>query len=342
MKKIGLLVIAMFVGIAVTNAQYTTLLWEDFNDTIIGTDPAWDPAVYPNSILNDTNWYSYDEDQLPDQSTNQDRPGNWFLVDGGFTFPDTLDVCLYSNSWTLDINPVSNWLVLPAIQITDGASARLLWKSAPRQTPYYLDGFEILVSTTTNDLVEFTNVIYTAAEYESGAPSGGNNYANYTFSSGWVHGADGLFVECDTCTVPTSLARQVGVQRPDSVSLAAFDNQKIYIAFHHTSVDDNLISLDDIMVKEIVDPTFSIEDNGTLNGSIYPNPATDFTMINFDITQYHHLNIQLFNSNGQVIYAAPLTENNYRLDLQSVAAGVYIVQVTADEGSMTKKLVVSK
>jgi hypothetical protein len=341
MRKIALLVMGLFISITVTNAQ-DTLIFEDFNDTIIGTTGLNYYEIYPNSVLNDTNWYNYDEDMIPDASGSS-RPDLWWLSAGGFSYPDTNDICLFANSWTNDgTNPVSNWLVLPAIQITDGASAWLKWKSAPRQTPYYLDGFEIVISTTTNDLANFTNVAYTAAEYMTGAATGGNTYSNYTFSAGWQHGADGLFVQCDTCTVPTSFARQIGIQRPDSVSLATYDNMKIYIAFHHNSHDDNLISLDDILVIENTDITFSIDNNQDIMGSVYPNPATDYTMLNFDMNAYHNLHVQLFNSNGQVMYSSVLTTQNQRIDLTNISAGIYIVKVIADEGSMTKKLIVNK
>lgn len=341
MKKIALLVMGLFISISVSNAQ-DTLIWENFEDTIIGTTGLNYYEIYPNGILNDTNWFNYDEDMLPDQSGSS-RPDNWWLSAGGFSYPDTLDICLFANSWTNDaITPVSNWLILPAIQITDGASAWLKWKSAPRQTPYFLDGYEIVISTATNDLADFTNVAFTAAQYTAGAASNGNNYAAYTFSSGWVHGQDGLFVQCDTCTVASSQARQIGQQRPDSVSLAAYDNMMIYIAFHHNTTDDNLISLDDILVIENTDPTFSIDNNATINGAIYPNPATDYTIVSFDVNKYHNMHVELFNSNGQVIYSSALTESSHRLGLENVSAGVYVVKVTSDEGTMTQKLIVNK
>jgi len=86
----------------------------------------------------------------------------------------------------------------------------------------------------------------------------------------------------------------------------------------------------------------SINNNELPGVSIYPNPAVDFTTIHFDVNQYHNMNVELFNTSGQVIYSSVLTESNHRLGLENVAAGVYVVKVTADEGTMTQKLVVSK
>lgn len=76
--------------------------------------------------------------------------------------------------------------------------------------------------------------------------------------------------------------------------------------------------------------------------SVYPNPATDFANVNFDITQYHNASVQILNSNGQSIYSSLLTTQNHRIDLQNIAAGVYFVKIMADEGSIVRKLVVNK
>ena len=342
MRKIALLVVGLLLSFSAANAQ-DTLIFEDFNDTIVGTTGYNYQELYPNAILNDTNWYNYDEDQIPDASGSS-RPDAWYLVGGGFVYPDTNDICLMSNSWTNDgVNPVANWLILPAIQITNGPTAWIKWKAAPRQTPYYLDGYEIRISTINNDLPSFTDVVYTAAEYTSGDASGSNNYANYVFSTpGFVHGLDGSYVDCAACTSATDSARQIGIQRPDSVSLAAYDNMKIYIAFKHTSHDDNLISIDDILVTEQIDPTFSVETLSDFAASVYPNPAAEFVNVSFDVSKYHNATVQMLNNSGQVIYSSVLTTVNHRIELQGIAPGAYFVKIQADEGNLVKKIIVSK
>ncbi len=341
MRKIALLGVGLFMSFSLANAQ-DTLIFEDFNDTIIGSElDDFIDLNYPNAIVGDTMWYSYDEDNLPDQS-GASRPDNWYLVGGGFYGADTLDICLMSSSWTLDPNPVKNWFILPAIQITDGASAWLKWKSAPRQTPLYLDGYKILISTGDNDLPSFTNTVFTAAEYETGTENNGNNYALYTFSSGWVHGLDGNYIDCTGCLDDPDSARFIGIQRPDSISLAAYDNQMIYIAFLHETVDDNLISIDDILVIENTDIFFDVEQLPDFAGSVYPNPASDYINVTFDIETYHNASVQMMNNSGQIIYTSPLTEQNHRISLQNVASGVYYVKLLADEGTMVRKIVVTK
>jgi len=351
MKKLYLL-LSFGIFTLSTQAQ-DTLLWENFNDTIIGqtVDDLINDA--PSGLTDDPLWYSYDEDQLGDGS-GASRPGDWFLFSGGFAAVDSLDVCAGSNSWTNDAStPVRNWLVLPTIQITDGASAVLKWKSAPRQTPYYLDGYQVLISATTNDVTAFTDVVFDAGQYISGPYNAGTNccnggdYSLYTFSAGMIHGDDGTFVqftdEGDDMPGDSTAgdsARFIGVQKEFSVPLTAYDNQKIYIAFLHNSTDDNLLSLDDILVTENSDITFGVEGENSFAGSVYPNPANAFVNVSFDFLQYHNVKVELVDNQGHVLYST-LATANMQINTEQVASGVYFVKVTADEGSMVKKVVIT-
>jgi hypothetical protein len=339
---------SLIIGVSFIRAQ-DTLLYEGFNDTI---DPdGWylnTVLDFPPGINNDTLWYDYDEDGNSDANG---RPAAWYMsLNGGFTYPDTTDGCLMASSWFTPFAQASNWLFTPAIQITDGASAWLKWRSAPRQTPYFLDGYEVFISTTTNDYqTAFTDLVYTAAEYTAGATTLGGDFSSYTFSTpGFIHGLDGNFITFDAAsdgsaadTTVIDSARYKGVQRLDSVSLAAYDNMIIYIAFHHNSDDDNLISIDDILVTENTDPTFSIDPANNFDGQVYPNPASDFINVKFNIEQYHNARVEMVNSNGQTIYTAPLTTMHQKIDVSNVAGGVYFVKIKADEGSMVEKVIVN-
>lgn len=341
MKKIALLVIGLFVSFSVVSAQ-DTLLWENFNDTLIGGINDAYIEDFPPGVYDDTTWYNFNEDGNTDASGGS-LPEGMFLFTGGFAPVDSSDPCMAANSWTSPATAASNWLFLPAITITNGATAWLKWKSAPTQTPYYLDGYEIRISTTINDYqTAYTDVVFDAAEYTGGANTGGNVYSNYTFSSGWVHGLDGLWTECSTCTTTVDSSRQNGIQRPDSVSLAAYDNMTIYIAFHHNSTDDFLISWDDILVTEDIDVTFGVESENDFKGQVYPNPATDYVNVKYDAVLYHNARVEMINSSGQMVYNANLIEANNRIDLTNYSAGVYYVKIMADEGSMVQKVVVNK
>jgi len=347
MKKIFTAILSLAVFYSSSRAQ-DTIFSQDFEVE----DISFMIFDFPSAVPGDTNYYNTDEDGLDDASTLGNRPGQWFLT-FGFSGADTLNTILASNSWTNHpATPVKNWLVLPVIQITD-TSAMLSWKSAPFQTPYFLDGYKVLVSTTTNDLFAFTDTLFVASEFVSGPFDGetnccsGGDYSLYTFSPGFVHGLDSTFIEYnddgDGLTGSFSAgdsARNTGVLRPHSVSLAQYDGQQIYIAFLHDSHDDNLIGIDEIMVTEHTDPTFGLgEQDVEFEGSVYPNPADQWTRVTFDAERYHHVKVELLDQRGVLIHSS-LSLGTTEIPTSALAAGLYYVKVTADEGAMVRKLIV--
>lgn len=342
MNKFYFLITSLLISIT-ANAQLSVLFSENFEDD---TQLDYILEDIPPGILNDQFAYIYDEDQLPDASPGN-RPGVWFLA-YGFADVDSNSVVFASNSWTNNsTEPVKNWFVLPAIQITDGATAVLRWKSAPYQTPYYLDGYKVLISTTTNDINAFTDTVFIAAEYISGSFTLGGNYAAYTFSPGFVHGLDGTFIQHNPngdndISTPSAgdTARNIGILREFSVSLSNYDDQKIYIAFLHETIDDNLISIDDIVVEEVTDIYFSVEDQQAgFAVSVYPNPANQYVNIAYDANTIAPLTVEIMDQAGKVLMiknTTPFTQ----IQTEGLASGVYLVRLTGVQGSMVKKLIV--
>lgn len=349
MKKIVLLVTGMFLGLSLVNAQ-DTLIYENFNDTF----PTPMMVDYPLAIVGDTSWYNWDADGLGDGSGGG-RPNEWYWVAYGSSDSLTQGFAFAANSWTNDFTtPVANWLISKSIQITDGPSAVLKWKSAPFQTPAYLDGYVVLLSTTNNELTSFTDTLFVASEYDDlggGYVTYCGDFAPYTFtpSSGFTHGLDGTFIEVNADydgnpadTTCSDSSRFNGLMREHTVALTAYDDMQIYIAWVHNSTDDNILMIDDILLTETTDITFGIEGENELAGQIYPNPATDFFNVKFDIMQYHNPVLQMFNTSGQVVYTSMLTEEYSRVYLNDIAPGAYVVKITADEGTMIKKVIVTK
>lgn len=334
MKKLYFLALTL-TSLCYCRAQYVTLLWEDFQDTILGT--SYDGGItsnafvgYPYGIAGDTNWTNYDNDAFNDASGGN-RPGEWDLT-FGFSAQDSTNIVAFSNSWTSPATAVSNYLITPSIQITD-TSARLSWKSAPFQTPLYLDGYVVLVSTTSNDIPEFTDTLFVAAEYVANTDTGATgDYNLYTFSDGVVHGQDGQYIEVDNA----DLQRNAGVLRPFSVSLAAYDNMAIYIAFLHNSADDNLISLDDILVEEIPDITFSTQPAVPLNASFYPNPASEILYISYS-NEYENATVEITDMRGVLMHQGNLTGGG-QIPVASWANGMYMLKLTHPSGNLSTRI----
>jgi hypothetical protein len=89
----------------------------------------------------------------------------------------------------------------------------------------------------------------------------------------------------------------------------------------------------------------AIEDN-LFNGSVatYPNPNTGEFMLDFTQHEIANLQIGLFNTMGQQVYAEKLDNfsGNYRkpIDLSSVAMGVYTLRITDGSKQYVAKLVI--
>lgn len=351
MKKIyALLTMILFTG-SFVKAQ-DTLLFEDFElvrfyDTLLIDCQVAGP---PPAVTGDMNWYNMDGDGDPDGSGGS-RPDGWFAISpfspvdqyetvyGTIPAPDTNTV-IGTNSWTSGLLTQQNWLITSSVQL--GAHDTLFWKSAPRQTPRYCDGYQVRLSTTTNadNFSAFNVVLFDAAQMTGlSATSGDTVFANYTFSTGFVHGQDATYID------PTGGGNShVGQLRPFSVALDAYANAAVYIAFYGNSADDNLVSLDDVMIRGTL--YNSINENKTdLSLNLFPNPATDNVQVNYTLTSETNVSITVFDVTGKMI--SSVSEGNVaagrhfaHINTADLAKGFYTVKVETTYGSSTSKLIV--
>lgn len=321
----------LFTALCFTQLKaQNTILFEDFESDTINI-----PITLANG--DDATWINADYDGLDDQSGGG-RPGEWFLS-SGFANVDSTNTVLASNSWTLDPAPVANYIILPPIKLDDN-SGILKWKSAPRQLPRYMDGYQVLVSTTGNFPENFTDTLKLFAEFTGNATivdssSYANLYNSFTFSNGYVHGLDGSYVEYNGDSL-----RFRGVLRPDSVSLAAYSGQTIYIAFCSGTTDDNLLSIDDILVQGVgqnlsVD---NIENINTVN--VFPNPATNDFNVAYTLNTSTKVELNVFDMNGrlvkQVSNAFQIKGNyNFNVNCNDLPAGIYNVELKTPKGKST-------
>lgn len=339
--------LVLFSGMAITAslaAQNDTLLFDNFES---------DPAVYQQIALppgnsTDAFWYNFDIDNLGDGSGGN-RPGEWFWSTG-FAGVDSTDNVLMSNSWTNNgSTPVQNILVTPSLQIVD-ANANLSWESAPRQTPRFLDGYRVVVSTTTNDPSAFSDTIFSAAEFVSldnqNAPFDFNSYTFFPAATAnlldpFVHGADGMNTVFDSAS---DSSRLIGTSRAFQVSLSQYSGMTIFIMFVHYTIDDNLLFIDDILVTG-TNPTGMDEYYNQVSFGVYPNPAQDEVNLNINMTEPSDVNVSILDLTGKEVIAAPqqnLAEGMQRVavNTSTLTPGMYLVKVTTATGTSTKRIII--
>lgn len=118
-----------------------------------------------------------------------------------------------------------------------------------------------------------------------------------------------------------------------TVSLGELEGRTIYIAFrHHDCRDIYWMEIDDIGLDGVTysDPV-SIENASNIEMSIYPNPASDYVMVNAEGVR----EINVLDLNGRVLS----TTTQSKVDLSNLSAGVYFVRVITDNGTATEKIV---
>jgi Secretion system C-terminal sorting domain/Cleaved Adhesin Domain len=345
MKKSLLLASTVFVCLGAT-AQNDTLLWNNFET---------DPALYiqfntPSGNATDPLWYTLDLDGQADGSSTGNRPPEWFWS-APFSDLDTIGntSVMASSSWTNSSQPTENILVTPSVFIGD-TNATLYWKATTRQTPRYLDGYQVLIAGTSNDLTAFLDTVFVASEYTSldnqGLPF---DFSSYTFTPGptlnpmapFVHGMDGTYTELD----PSSdSSRLVGLLRPFSVDLSAYSGQTIFVMFRHYCVDDNLICVDDILITG-TDMTGIQESEGGIAFKTYPNPANDVVHISFELVDAAPVTINVYDITGKLVQTEQKGNlspgyQNLQIDLGSVIAGVYRVELVTGNVRSNSRVVV--
>lgn len=326
MKKLFTLFTLLVLGFGSASAQNDTLLYENFNDSTV--ELTW--ATINNG--NDTVYVSLDADGLNDANG---RPINWFWTPNAFAGDDTTG-CIFSSSWFDVIGVCANYFITPPVQI-NGNSGQLSWRSAPRQTPRYVDGYKVLVSTTDNLETSFTDTLFVAGEFISGSSTNGFNYAAYSFTPGFIHGSDSTYIEFPGATT-TDSANAIGLLRPFSVSLSQYAGQTIYIAWLHDSEDDNLIAVDDILVTG--QATQGIAESELLrNAVLFPNPATTSTTLRFSGAKAGNATLRVYALDGSLKMFTNVNLSGFTQEIgiptADLAAGNYIV-VAESNGAMTR------
>jgi hypothetical protein len=292
-------------------------------------------------------WYDYDADQLSDGSGSPTpRAGDWFqsraYSDSNLYVPghalDT-NLVMASNSWFTPAGKADNWLITSNIQL--GAHDTLFWKSAPRQTPRYCDGYQVLISITNNSDLSFNDTLFTAAEMTAIKGTNDSVFGGYQFSPGFVHGLDGTYTENQHDS-----ARLIGILHPFKKPLDAYANKNIFIAFHHNSYDDNLISIDDILIRGTPAATTGIKENkADLGLSVFPNPSKDNARLNFNLSSEASVIIMVNDLTGKLVYSenkGSLAQGRHFacINTATLSKGFYTITIQTESGRNTAKLIV--
>lgn len=112
-------------------------------------------------------------------------------------------------------------------------------------------------------------------------------------------------------------------------------------------VKNGSIQNDTLTFKIIVSSSTSINEVDNIKKvSLFPNPTSSETSINLVLFNPSKVNITLLDNVGQIVYQSASTlsagSNKVNIDTRNLASGIYNVLVATENGSVTKKLSVTK
>lgn len=220
----------------------------------------------------------------------------------------------FSVSWYVnDAGPSNDWMILPAIEL--GSDPYLSWTAmAITSSGLYRDQYQVFVS------------------------AGGGTIEDYILLSP-------IF--------DTGSLGEIDEPTERSVSLSAFANQTVYIAFRNTTQPydpdggngpgngGNELVVDNITVSQ--GPLNVSENAQDINISVYPNPAQG-NELNIQLGNSESAIIEIISTNGQIVARENSVKgtNSHRISIANLANGTYTVRVVQDAKVMTSPVVVNR
>ncbi len=150
----------------------------------------------------------------------------------------------------------------------------------------------------------------------------------------WLTRGTEIIADVSNITVVNSTTFTADVVIPSNASIGLWDA--------------NIYTDDEVMFTTpgafLVDPTFSAPEVETVKLNLYPNPANDFLVLEYDVSMNNDLRVEVMDLSGKNVTSSvkflPNDEGSIKADLSLLAGGVYIVQLSAgDEVVAIRKFV---
>jgi len=116
------------------------------------------------------------------------------------------------------------------------------------------------------------------------------------------------------------------------------------IALAIKSSTGEIMNADKVHLSDLIVSNQNVYHNDLVN--VYPNPFSDQAVVELDINTVSEVNIQLINSMGQVVvernYGSLSGKNVLPINGTNLSDGIYMVHITMDDVSITKRVTVFK
>lgn len=195
------------------------------------------------------------------------------------------------------------WLIFPRVNISK-APTFLQWSAATANTAANegTENYQVLVSTGTNAIADFTPA---------------------------------LEIEKEKKVNPNSVNDVPSIRYID---LSSYAGKDIYIAFRDKTSGSyrGMLLLDNVkFLGEDVTYSTGVKEVEKISARIYPNPVGEVLSIDAEepITE-----VTVYNTLGQKVFSASVNDNLYRLPVQTLANGMYVLRISTAKGSAVEKI----
>ncbi|WP_317899314.1 Omp28-related outer membrane protein [Aurantibacillus circumpalustris] len=166
-----------------------------------------------------------------------------------------------------------------------------------------------------------------------------------------VYSAQGINLSTVSSPIPTAYQptpTNPQEWRTESITLPGFNKPNVLVKFVVTNDNGNNLYLDNVNLSQSAPTSVGISNaNASENFvTLYPNPTNGITNVTITSKKAGEARVFVTNTLGQVVSFknASLTEgsNNIKFDMSTFAVGIYNVAISTEEGSVVKKLNVTK
>ena len=96
----------------------------------------------------------------------------------------------------------------------------------------------------------------------------------------------------------------------------------------------------------VIEVSLSVEDIALAAAiEVYPNPTSDITVVSMNLTEFSDISLELVNTLGQTVWTAlpgALLDGKVTIDMTTLSAGVYQLNVYTNKAMASKQIVLTK
>lgn len=252
-------------------------------------------------------------------STDATVNGNGQPTADNFYFPwedPSTDSAFFigATSWFNPPGTANNWFILGPITL--GQNNVVKWYD--RTNPAYRDGYKVHVILASNASPTVTGLDFTTPA---------------------------IFTKTDAFPSPTYATDTTWQPRTANIP-SIFNGQRVYVAFNHNANDMDVLYLDELVIAASPSSVNNVKSEGVkLNA--FPNPASNVVTFSYALASESNVTINITDITGKVV--ASINEGTKvtgsyttQFNTAALAAGTYFYSVVTNNGTVTKKLVVTK